>query len=123
MTALHAVDAADSIDLDRFRDEGYVVVRGGMCSAEAATALRESVLARLVEAGIDSLASVDFTAKLSASLGTELPGSLVFDYPIAIALAGHLATLVASVGGEASSPLEAAAHPPHNTIQGRPPSR
>ena len=68
----------------------------------------------LVEAGIDSLASVDFTAKLSASLGTELPGSLVFDYPIAIALAGHLATLVASVGSEASSPLEAAAHPPHN---------
>ena len=53
MTALHAVDAADSIDLDRFRDEGYVVVRGGMCDRPAATALRESVLARLAEAGID----------------------------------------------------------------------
>ena len=45
----------------------------------------------LVEAGIDSLASVQFCSQLARQLGfTNLPGSLIYDYPTAAEIAAHL---------------------------------
>ena len=50
--------------------------------------------APLLEAGIDSLASVVFGSQLAARLGVQLPGSLVFDYPPASEMGTFLATIV-----------------------------
>ena len=44
----------------------------------------------LMEAGIDSLASVEFRNMLSADVGIALPGTLIFDYPSANAVAAFL---------------------------------
>ncbi|WEV29015.1 type I polyketide synthase [Streptomyces sp. 71268] len=43
-----------------------------------------------VDLGFDSLASLDLQAALHEEIGVELPSTLIFDYPNATALAGHL---------------------------------
>ena len=53
----------------------------------------------LMEAGLDSLSSVELRNSLEAKLGAELPSTLVFDYPTSAALAGFLASKVQPGGG------------------------
>ena len=49
-----------------------------------------------MDAGLDSLGAVELRNSLAKSAGMELPGTLVFDYPSAGALAGFLETQMAS---------------------------
>ena len=54
----------------------------------------------LMEAGLDSLASVELRNSLMASTGLELPATFVFDYPSIHALTDQLLTLSEGLGGE-----------------------
>ena len=61
----------------------------------------------LMEAGLDSLSSVEFRNSLEGKVGVELPTTLVFDHPTPAAVAAFLAgqaTLLA--GSEASEESE-----------------
>ena len=49
----------------------------------------------LMEAGLDSLGTVELKNALESLCGSELPATLVFDYPTVSALAAHLSVLVA----------------------------
>ena len=46
------------------------------------------------QSGMNSLMSVNLRLQLSESIGEDLPGPVVFDYPTVDSLAGHLATLL-----------------------------
>jgi acyl carrier protein len=57
-------------------------------------------------AGLDSLSSVELRNSLEAKLGTELPTTLVFDFPTMAAMAGYLASKIqpdAGITGGAGS--------------------
>ena len=56
----------------------------------------------LMAAGLDSLSAVELRNSLEAKLGTELPTTLVFDYPTIGALAGFLASKIDAGGGGAA---------------------
>ena len=60
----------------------------------------------LMAAGLDSLSAVELRNSLEATLGAELPTTLVFDYPTMAAIAGYLASKIqpgAGSAGEAGS--------------------
>jgi acyl carrier protein len=48
----------------------------------------------LLDAGLDSMSAVELQTMLERSLGVELPGTLVFDYPSVDAVVSHLNGLV-----------------------------
>jgi acyl carrier protein len=48
----------------------------------------------LMAAGLDSLGAVELKNSLECRLGLQLPGTLVFDYPSAAAIAGYVETLL-----------------------------
>jgi acyl carrier protein len=48
----------------------------------------------LMEAGLDSLSSVEFRNSLEGKVGVELPTTLVFDYPTPVGIAAFLASTV-----------------------------
>ena len=50
----------------------------------------------LVEAGLDSLGAVELRSSLAGSLNTDLPGTVVFDYPTIAALSAFLQLELAS---------------------------
>ena len=53
------------------------------------------------QAGLDSLGAVELRAALAARFSVELPATAVFDYPTVAALAGCIARLLPSGGGDA----------------------
>jgi len=58
---------------------------------------------QLVDAGLDSLGSVELRNRLITTVGIELPGTLIFDYPSMRALSGYMETQLAPEGNDASS--------------------
>jgi acyl transferase domain-containing protein/acyl carrier protein len=60
----------------------------------------------LMDAGLDSLGAVELRNGLSKSVGMELPGTLMFDYPSVGALAGYLETQLAPAEAEEESEEE-----------------
>ncbi|GAB4814934.1 hypothetical protein N2152v2_001980 [Parachlorella kessleri] len=75
--------------------------------AAQVTQLVESVLGHavaanqpLMEAGLDSLATVELRNSLSSTFGVELPPTAVLDYPTSAALAAFLAEQLAGAAGE-----------------------
>ena len=62
--------------------------------------------------GLDSLSAVELASSLGRSLGLDLPGTLVFDYPSVSAMAQHIHSLLApaqTAGGSAAGALVPAA--------------
>ena len=77
-----------------------------MCAVEVAPAVQRvaqellpsgtSLDAPLMEAGLDSLGSVEFRSRLSSELGdVKLPETLVFDFPTLRQVEGHVGSLLA----------------------------
>ena len=56
----------------------------------------ESQDAPLMESGLDSLGSVELRNSLASQFGVELPATVTLDYPSISALAGYIASLLAS---------------------------
>lgn len=54
----------------------------------------------LMEAGLDSLASVELRNSLNAKFGVELPATVTIDYPTILALAGYLAVNTQATQGQ-----------------------
>ena len=68
-----------------------------LCRSAACGALSTSVwLQPLMEAGLDSLGAVDLRSSLAAAFGLELPATVIFDYPNAVALAEWLQSQLVS---------------------------
>ena len=57
----------------------------------------DSMDSPLMEAGLDSLGSVDLRNSLSSQFGVELPATVTLDYPSISALAGYIASLTAPI--------------------------
>jgi acyl transferase domain-containing protein/NAD(P)-dependent dehydrogenase (short-subunit alcohol dehydrogenase family)/acyl carrier protein len=79
----------ERVALELVREHAAAVL--GHESAEAIEADRP-----FQELGFDSLAAVELRNRLSASSGTSLPPTLVFDYPSARAVAAHLVAALES---------------------------
>jgi acyl carrier protein len=54
----------------------------------------------LMAAGLDSLGAVELKNSLEGRLGLQLPGTLVFDYPSAAAIAGYVESLLPDATAE-----------------------
>jgi acyl transferase domain-containing protein len=58
-------------------------------------------------AGLDSMTAVELRNRLATATGTELPATLVFDYPTPTELAGYLAARLSAAAGPPLSALAA----------------
>ena len=50
----------------------------------------------LLEAGVDSLSAVEIRRNLEESMGTDLPATVVFDYPTIVDIARYIGSLIKS---------------------------
>ena len=60
----------------------------------------------LMEAGLDSISSVEVGNSVAAAFGVELPATITFDYPTLQALAGFIHSRVQSSGQKSGTTLQ-----------------
>ncbi|MEU1488455.1 type I polyketide synthase [Streptomyces sp. NPDC005752] len=101
LTALPESERSDFV-LELVRSEAASVL--GFADASAVEANRA-----FRELGFDSLTAVEVRSRLNGATGLRLPTTVVFDYPTATALAGHLLAEASGQGDETATGVPAVA--------------
>ncbi|HEV7977565.1 SDR family NAD(P)-dependent oxidoreductase, partial [Amycolatopsis sp.] len=99
LSVLGAEERAEAV-LDLVRTQVALVLgHAGVAEIDPSRAFQEL--------GFDSLTAVELRNRLNATAGLRLPPTLVFDYPTASALAGHLLDELFGADGATAVPLRA----------------